>query len=180
LTARRPQTDRVRLFFALWPERSVQATLGALAMDAQAQSGGRAVAQDNIHLTLFFVGAFERARIGTLERAAAALERAPFVLEFDRLGYWRHNRIVWAGVREAPPALSRLASTLSAALAQIGPRGEDRPYVPHVTLVRNAERKPARTQIEPCTWAVNDFALMESVPVANGVRYEPLAVWAVA
>jgi 2'-5' RNA ligase len=180
LTARRPESDRARLFFALWPERSVQAALGTLAAQAQAQCGGRAIVQDNIHLTLFFVGAFERARIGTLERAAASVERAPFELMFDRLGYWRHNRIVWAGVGESPPALSRLAFTLSAALARIGLRGEERPYVPHVTLVRNAARKPARTQIEPCTWGVNDFVLMESVPAANGVRYQPLAAWTLA
>jgi 2'-5' RNA ligase len=180
LTQRRPESNRARLFFALWPERSVQAALGSLAVEAQAQCGGRAMVQDNIHLTLFFVGAFERAHIGTLERAAASVEGAPFALVIDRLGYWRHNRIVWAGVQECPPALARLASTLSAALAQIGLRAEDRPYVPHVTLVRNAERKPLRTQLAPCTWDVKDFVLVESVPVANGVRYQPLAAWTLA
>jgi 2'-5' RNA ligase len=165
------------LFFALWPEASVQAALGALSREAQTHSGGRAIAQENIHLTLFFVGGFDRARIQTLEQAAASAHGEAFSLVLDRLGYWRHNRIVWAGARECPAELAKLASTLSAALAQAGVHGEDRPYVPHVTLLRNAERRPPHTTIQPCSWRVNDFVLMESISAGGGVRYQPLALW---
>jgi 2'-5' RNA ligase len=172
--------DRARLFFALWPDASVQAALATLARDVQTHCGGRAIAQQNIHLTLFFVGAFERARMEALKDAAASAHAAAFSLSIDRLGYWRHNRILWAGARDCPAELTKLASRLSDALVRIGIHGEDRPYVPHVTLLRNAERRPQHTTIEPCTWRVKDFVLMESVSIAGGVRYEPLAIWPLA
>ena len=177
MTASGAKADRARLFFALWPEASVQAALGQLAREAQTHCAGRAIVQENIHLTLFFVGAFERARVESLERAAASVRAGLFSLVLDRLGYWRHNHIVWAGARECPAELAKLASALSAALAQVGVQGEDRPYVPHVTLLRNAERRPPPTTIQPCMWRVSDFVLMESVPVSGGVRYQALATW---
>jgi RNA 2',3'-cyclic 3'-phosphodiesterase len=169
--------DRARLFFALWPSESVQARLAALANDARAECGGRAMAQANIHLTLFFVGSTERTRVPALERAAAHARAKPFSLVIDRLGYWRHNHIVWAGATECPPELSTLAATLRDALAAEGVQGEERPYAPHVTLVRDAQRKPAQSRIESCTWPADDFALVESVPAQGGVRYEPRARW---
>jgi 2'-5' RNA ligase len=172
------KADRARVFFALWPSEAVQARLAALANDARAECGGRAMAQENIHLTLFFVGSTERTRIPALERAAAHARAKPFSLLIDHLGYWRHNHIVWAGTTQCPDELVELAATLRVALAAEGVEGEERPYVPHVTLVRDAARKPAQSRIEPCAWNVEDCVLVESVPVQGGVRYEPRARWA--
>jgi RNA 2',3'-cyclic 3'-phosphodiesterase len=171
------KADRARLFFALWPSTDVQARLAALAGEARAQCGGRAMAQENIHLTLFFVGSTERTRIPALERAAGHARAQPFSLVIDRLGYWRHNQIVWAGATQTPRELAELAATLRVALAAEGVAGEERPYVPHVTLVRDAERKPAQSGIDPCAWPADDFVLVESVSVQGGVRYEPRARW---
>ena len=169
--------DRARLFFALWPDDPVRTALSALAREAQAECGGRAIVPGNIHLTLFFVGPFERGRIGALESAAGSLRPGAFDLVLDRLGHWPHNRIVWAGAAHCPPPLSALAGELRAALARQGVAGEERPYVPHLTLVRDAERKPATRRIAGCHWAVRTFALVESVPVGGGVRYEVRREW---
>ena len=180
MTAAGANAGRARVFFALWPDASVRTALAALAQEAQAECGGRAMAAENVHVTLFFVGPVERARLAALERAAQRPRGRSFSLTLDRVGYWRHNRIVWAGATEFPAALATLAEDLRVALAREGVQGEERPYVPHVTLVRNAERKPGAPVIEPCVWSVDEFVLVESVSVPGGVRYQPLTRFALS
>jgi RNA 2',3'-cyclic 3'-phosphodiesterase len=171
------QAGRARLFFALWPQSQVQSALGAIAREAQAECGGRATPRDNIHLTLFFIGSYERARVARLEGIAAGITGASFSLELDTLGYWRHNCIIWAGVRHTPGALSALARSLSSALVSNGLTADDRPYAPHVTLVRKAQAKPHRVHIAPLMWSVDDFVLVESVSVTGGARYDVIGRW---
>ena len=118
-----------------------------------------------------------RERISRLECAARSVHAASFALTIDRIGYFRHNRIVWAGAAHCPPELVALEARLRGALEPLGVQAEDRPYVPHITLVRKAQRKPARCTPEACVWRVEDLVLMESVAIAGGVRYEPLAKW---
>ena len=168
---------RSRVFFALWPDEDVRDALAALACAAQAQCGGRAMAREKVHLTLFFVGEIESTRIAELETVAASLRTERFALVLDRLGYWRHNHIVWAGASACPPALASLAVDLKAALARVDIVGEDRLFAPHITLVRNAARAPATTAFAPCAWRAREFALVESRPVAGGVRYDVRARW---
>jgi RNA 2',3'-cyclic 3'-phosphodiesterase len=145
--------------------------------DLMIDCGGRAVASANIHLTLSFVGDVEREHIARLEGAARSVHAAPFALTVDRIGYFRFNRIVWAGTAHCPPPLTALETRLRAALAPLGMKAEDRPYVPHITLVRQAQRKPSLCTPQACVWRVEEFVLMESVAIAGGVRYEPLARW---
>ena len=166
---------RARVFFALWPDDEVRAALADVAARAHAQCGGRVTASAKIHLTLFFVGTIERERIAELEACAKEVAAAPFELELDVLGHWRHNRIVWAGTRQTPAALAALVDTLTRSLARAGYRGEDRPYAPHVTLVRDARRAPDGLALDVPRWRAADFALVESA--AGGSRYDVLARW---
>ena len=155
--------------------------LGDLATRAQHECGGRAVPDDKVHVTLFFLGNVEHTRISALEDVAQHVTAAPFELEIDGIDYWRHNRIVWAGVSAVPAALAALARDLSAALGSIGFMAEERPYVPHVTLVRNAKRAPKRVVFDPIHWRIRDWALVESVAAQGRSAYQvissrPLAV----
>jgi 2'-5' RNA ligase len=165
--------NRARVFFAIWPDAGVRDALGAAALRAEAECGGRATPPAKIHLTLFFVGEVDRLRIDALEACAGLVAGTAFILEPSVLGYWRHNRIVWAGSPVSPPSLSRLVADLTSALATAGYRGEERPYVPHVTLVRNARRRPRSHVLDAPGWHAREFALVESA----GGRYEPLARW---
>jgi 2'-5' RNA ligase len=155
----------------------VRERLGALARGAHEQCGGRAVAVDNLHVTLFFLGNVDDARVPALHVLGTTMRGNPFELQIDSLGYWRHNRIVWAGTKRCPAALEALAGSLRDALRTLGFEEEDRPYVPHVTLVRNARRAPAGISWTPSAWSVADFALIESVPTRRGTRYDVIARW---
>lgn len=173
----RASSERARVFFALWPPDEIREALASVANEVAAECGGRAIALPNIHLTLFFVGDIARQRLAPLEAAAESLRAAAFALTIDRLGYFRHNRIAWAGTTLCPPELEALEADLRAALAPLGVQAEDRRYVPHVTLVRKAERKPARSSLNACVWHVEELVLVESVAIRGGVQYEPLAQW---
>jgi 2'-5' RNA ligase len=171
---------RTRVFFALWPDLSVRSVLAQVAAEAQAECGGRATPLPKLHVTLFFVGDVERARIGALESCAGTVRAGSFELDMSVLGYWRHNRIVWAGARRSPAALGSLVAQLTANLALAGMAAEDRPYVPHVTLVRNARAATTHTRLNPPVWDVREFVLVESVRAASASRYDVLARWPLA
>lgn len=166
-----------RLFFALWPEQEVRDALAALAARAQEACGGRAVTADKHHVTLFFLGNVDRSRIAALAAAAAEIGGMPFELDIDRMGYWRHNNIVWAGTARCPPELSALASRLCETLRTLGFEDQDRPYVPHATLLRNARAAPRGIAVEPIRWKVRDFVLVESEAAGGGVHYEVIGRW---
>lgn len=166
-----------RLFFAVWPAPTVQRALGEIARDAQHECGGRAVPARNIHLTLIFLGDLPRDRVGTLETIASSVQGHRFALTVDRFEYWRHNRIVWAGTRACPEALQAVVGQLQDALAGESFRFDRRPYVPHVTLLRNARRAPAEDRCPDVAWPVDGFALVESAPHEGGRAYHVLRSW---
>jgi 2'-5' RNA ligase len=170
--------DTARVFFAAWPSPEVQQALGDIARQA-AECGGRAVPAHNIHLTLVFIGDVARGRVAALEALAATVVAPRFDLAVDRLEYWRHNRILWAGVEKSPSELQTLVERLQQPVAAAGFRVEQRPYVPHVTLRREARRAPAETCIR-VDWPVTGFALVESVRRERGRVYEVLRQWALS
>lgn len=169
--------DTARLFFAAWPPRAVQETLHEIAQQARRECGGRAVAQGNIHATLAFLGNVSRERLATIETVAGQTRGSRSDLAIDRLEYWRHNRILWAGVGRCPEPLRELAARLAAGLRLSGFVLDERPYVLHVTLLRNARRAPPATTISPVSWPIEDFALIESVPRGGARVYEVLRRW---
>lgn len=163
------------MFFAAWPAPEVQRTLGDIARQAQ-ECGGRAVPARNIHLTLVFIGDVSRDRVPALEALGAAVVAPRFNLAVDRLEYWRHNRILWAGVGDCPQALRTLVERLQEPAAAGGFRIERRPYVPHVTLRRDARDAPANSRIH-VDWPVAEFVLVESAQRERGRTYEVLRKW---
>ena len=169
--------ERARVFFALWPDTDVRDALAEVARECGVECGGRPTPPEKIHLTLFFVGDVGCEVIPRLQVIAGTLAAAPFRLALTHLGLWRHNRIVWAGAESTPPALAMLVSDLTRGLAAAGVRAEDRPYVPHITLVRNARTAPRRTRIAPIAWRAREFVLVESVAAGGGARYEVVARW---
>jgi 2'-5' RNA ligase len=168
---------RARLFFALWPDAAVGQALGALARELARVCSGRAVPAANVHLTLAFLGELERERLAPLAALARTVRGEPFALELNRLDYWRHNRIVWAGTETCPAPLAALAAELGAGLRGLGIAIEERPYVPHITLVRDARRAPPPGRAPGIRWPVRAFALVESVPRGHARAYEVLESW---
>ena len=130
----------MRLFFALWPPRETAEALGRWARQVQQHSGGRATADDTIHLTLAFLGDVAPERAIT---AARRVEAPTFDLPIEVAKFWKHNNIVWAGPHQTPPALVILAERLQLELYREEFILERRPFAAHVTLLRKVPSRPA-------------------------------------
>ncbi len=132
---------------------------------------------ETLHMTLLFIGSVDRSLIPLLETAASGLRFSSFEVELDRLACWRHNRIAYAAPEVPPEVLRHLASQLRAAVDATGIGFDRKPFVPHVTLLRNIERNFMAQTIPPQNWAVSSVALVESVSTGHGVQYRKLHTW---
>jgi 2'-5' RNA ligase len=164
--------DTVRLFFALWPSSELQARMAGWA--SQAAGRGRAMRRENLHLTLAFLGNTDAALVPGLIALAAGLRFDAIRLALDRVGYWKHNRIIWCGAGEEPQALIELVADLRGRLDAAGVRYDPKPFVSHVTLVRNASGVPAAQPWAPLVWEAADFALVRSARDDGRVAYRVL------
>lgn len=164
--------ETVRLFFALWPDGALQGGLAGWAR--QAAGKARPMQRENIHLTLAFLGATDAALLPLLCECARRVRFAPFGFMLDRVGYWKHNRLIWCGPEEEPQALAALVAELRAALDQAGIRYDPRTFVSHVTLLRKSSGLAAAPRWAPLAWDVRDFALVRSVAAEGGVSYQVL------
>lgn len=109
------------------------------------------------------------------EEAAVA---APFAMTFGRVGGWPRQKLVWAAPRACPPGLQTLTEALASGLRAAAFRTERRRFLPHVTLLRDAQRVPAERPCGLPTWPVSEFVLAASERGTGGPRYRRLGNWA--
>jgi RNA 2',3'-cyclic 3'-phosphodiesterase len=180
-----------RLFVALEPpealRRRIAATAGAIRRDAGAAAGEvRWVAEENLHLTLQFLGAVPDERVEGVERAVAAAAAAarPLSLEVKGAGGFpnaRRPRVVWLGLSGDEAALQALAADLGRRLTPLGFAPEARPFSAHLTLGRSRDPRgaaglggalAAAAQGEGVAWRAAELVLFESHLSPRGPRYE--------
>ena len=173
----RPVVPPARLFFALWPDDEVRAQLAHWSRELHALCGGRPTLPENLHVTLAFLGSVEDARVAEVERAASEVAPRAISLLLDRPGYWKHNRIAWAGASVVPPGLAALVSELRGALVKSQIRFDAKPFVSHLTLLRDAREPRAMPALAPIEWRLDGFALVQSVSLPQRSRYEIRRSW---
>lgn len=167
----------MRLFFALWPDGEVRARLARWSRELQAVCGGRPTRPENLHLTLAFLGSVDDARAAEVEGTAGKVVPRAVSLVLDTPGYWKHNRIAWAGASTVPGELEAMVAELRSALTRSRIDFDAKAFVSHVTLLREAQPPRAMPGIEPVPWEVEGFALVGSQPHSGGSRYEILNSW---
>jgi 2'-5' RNA ligase len=167
-----------RLFFALWPDPDLQQQLARAATALLPADLGRRVRAENLHCTLVFLGDVDADQRLCVEAAASEIRARAFALRLDRFGYFRRPQVAWLGCTATPPALTRLVADLGSGCNACGFPPENRPYEVHLTIARKVRRDPGRPPFLAIDWAVDRFALVESVNTDDGVRYQPLRSWA--
>jgi 2'-5' RNA ligase len=168
-----PAPAALRLFFALWPDEGTRAALADWSAVMLKACGGRRIAPDKVHATLAFLGARPAEELCTLIATAGAVDAPAFELVLDQAHYWKNHRIAWAGASTVPLALGTLSEALRAALSARGFAFDPKPFVPHVTLVRDAARPKDLPALAPIRWPVSGFCLVQS----SGGRYNVLSNW---
>ena len=171
------QPDRQRLFFALTPSDELAQAFHEVALAELQACRGRCLKPEQIHLTLRFLGSTDHDRAMCLREAAGRLTLPAFELVFDTLGYWPRPRVLWSMPSHVPSALTDLAAQLERIAVACGLPPESRPYVPHLTLLRNARQRPANVSMSPLRWPVDSFALISSQTLPQGAIYTELQRW---
>lgn len=161
----------MRLFFAVWPPAKTARVLADWAREVARDTGGKATAESQIHLTLAFLG---EADPNKAFNAANRVRGSPHALPIDDTHYWSHNKIVWVGPKSMPPALGDLASQLQRALAGQSFVLEKRPFAAHITLLRKARAPQSLPPLPAVEWPVSEFLLMQSSVSSKGSAYKPL------
>jgi 2'-5' RNA ligase len=165
-----------RLFFALWPIDAERAALSAWQLPLCELCGGSPMRADTLHTTLVFLGEVAEHRLESLQLAAQETDFRRFELQLTAAHYWGHNRIVYAAPGTPPPLLAELVRDLERNLRRHRFRFEDRPYKPHVTLLRHAKWSDAPLPPMPAVrWQAREFVLVQSPGGEQGARYEVLA-----
>lgn len=171
-----PVPESQRLFFALWPESTISRKLHDVACELM-PAPGRRVIPENIHLTLAFLGSRTAAFRKCAEQAASAIRTGSFTMTLGQIGYWKKSGILWVGPIQTPGALRELVQELKAELAPCGYESEKRHFAAHLTLARDVRHFGKKRTIEPLTWHVREFFLVQSMTYQEGARYEILHKW---
>jgi 2'-5' RNA ligase len=167
--------ERQRLFCALRLADEAIARLTEWQARALPDADGiRIVPEQNLHLTLAFLGHRPVADVEPVveELRAAAAAADPIRLA---LGRYRETRSVgMLTFTDEDGSAGRLAADLHARLARIGVyEPERRPWLPHLTVVRfrrPPHLRPELPEIPPLS--PSDAALYHSVLRSGGAQYE--------
>ena len=165
-----------RLFFSLWPDKQTRKQIDAVNQQI-VLPGVRKLRSANLHNTLLYLGNLDTKTQKAIVAKAGKIQSQAFTFQLDSLQYWKTPKVLCLTASQHPPAILALVNQL-VAVAQDYPmiHLHDRPYQAHVTLMRKAKAGYALT-IEPITWQVKEFVLVESVSTLKGIRYDILERW---
>jgi 2'-5' RNA ligase len=143
--------------------------------------GARWLPEDNLHLTLRFIGEVDGGLARDIDEALSAIRMPAFALTLEGVGQFgdgRKNGALWAGVA-ANPELGRLRDKVDQALIRAGLTPERRKFKPHVTLARLNGNPGSKLQeyltdhalFRSDTVTVESFTLYSSFLSASGAIY---------
>jgi len=166
-----------RLFVAFRPppatRRLLLAAMGGI-------SAARWQTDDQLHLTLRFIGEVDRHRAGDVHAALGAVHQPRFEIALNGIGAFDRRGwpdAVWAGVTPHEP-LKALHNKVDAALIRVGIEPDQRAFLPHITLARlkrssgsvgNLLESSGGLSSPPFT--VDHFGLFESDLTPEGAVY---------
>jgi 2'-5' RNA ligase len=177
---------RHKIFFAIRPEATAADGLYRLAHRERSRRGmtGWPTRAELLHVSLNSLGAHREPPRRLIVRAidaCRAISARPFVVSFNRLGSWGRGDgqrpFVLRG-DEGMAGVYALHDAIHRALAAAGVvRPRPRDFEPHLTLLRDRIAAPEEI-IEPVSWRVREFVLLDSVHGEG--RHELLGRWVLA
>ena len=170
-----------RLFAALRPPAAIRAVL----LDTM---GGVPHARwqddDQLHVTLHFIGEVETPQAEDVAAALAGVSAPAMMARIAGVGSFDHS--LWAGVAPHDPLVA-LHRKIVQALARVGIAPDRRAYLPHITLARmprSAGNSAAVTRwiadhaaLASETFPLDRLILYESSLGGEGARYHVIAAW---
>ena len=175
-----------RLFVALRPPPAMRKVL----LDAMSGvSGARWQSEDQLHLTLRFIGEVDGRTAEDVAAALIGVTQPRPAITLDGIGTFERRGIVHTifARAAATEGLSALRGRINRALMSAGIAPEGRAFVPHVTLARLGRGGgPIAPMIERCAELTGDaadidaFLLYESHLGRDGATYDAVARYPLA
>jgi RNA 2',3'-cyclic 3'-phosphodiesterase len=173
-----------RLFVAIRPPEAVR----DLLIDAMDDSADfRWQDDEQLHLTLRFIGEVERPLADDLASALTRIRAARFQLRVAGTGRFeqRSSGTLWAGVEPKAP-VAALAAKIERTCQHAGLEPERRAFHPHITLARWKGRRTREVRdflertrgLSSEPFEVTEFILFESRLSRHGAHYEAAATYA--
>jgi 2'-5' RNA ligase len=144
--------------------------------------------EENLHLTLKFLGETAVTKVEALSRATqdAADQFSPFEIIIGGCGDFPSHgqpRVLWVGIDDPTNDLNTLSRFLEDECAKAGFAREPRPYHPHLTVARLRRPHGARRLAElhreigfdPIPAKVRELCLVRSELRSEGSRYTVIA-----
>lgn len=168
----------IRLFVAITLPESIRKEVQGMG---RAIPNGRPVPEDQLHLTLKFIGEVEGSRLLDIQEALASISHRKLSICLQGVGTFppRGNpRILWAGVEPAGHTIA-LRNSIEKKLLLIGIAKERKKFTPHITLARLNNSPIRQVQqylagnafLHTETFTVNSFELYSSQLTGKGALH---------
>ena len=140
----------MRLFVGIELPQDAKRELVARQCELRRIAVGRWKREENMHLTIRFIGEVGQAQ---LEKLCMSLNQTaesvcPFILKLGPTGFFGMSReiirVVWTGIEGDVKELLHLKSAIDSALAENGIMAEKRLYHPHITLAQDVRLNPGK------------------------------------
>lgn len=162
----------MRCFLAAWPDEAVRERCAELIRSVRPHAEhGRVMRLENLHLTLAFIGELQDARGARVAAACAALPAIEYDWRLDVIGFFPRPRVLWAGGPDSAE-LEQLAGSARGLLDALKVNYDRKPFVPHVTLLRDVRRFDGPKEIAPpIAWPIREIGLYRAGRDDEGARY---------
>lgn len=170
-----------RLFAAIRPPEEMR---DALIDTMEALDGARWQDEEQLHLTLRFIGEVDRHTAEDVADALSRIRMEPFPLLIDGVGHFERKGVphaIWARV-EPSRELIELQKSVEQACRGAGVEGETRRFTPHITIARlnrsSGDIAPwlaRHADLKLGPWQAEHFSLYRSHLSKHGSTYEKIA-----
>lgn len=136
ITKKPEQEQKMRLFVAIPFSDAFKKTLGDMMRELKNRGvEGNFTPPERLHMTICFIG--ESSRSEEIIDALRGITWKPFSLTLSELGHFKD--LIWIGTNDCPE-LHVLVKKIRTALAEIGVCFDQKPFKPHITLVRKSNK----------------------------------------
>jgi len=180
--------DQVRSFVSIdLEDQQILSRIGSILSSLKALGGDlKPVEEENIHLTLKFLGNVSTPRLAEVKSSLQQLAFPSFTAEIKGAGAFpnlKHMNVIWVGVNEGWTQVEQIYEQVEKLLSGVGFRRENHPFSPHITIARvrsGRKRDETANFLQHLsdesfgTITVNKVRLKQSILSSAGPKYSTL------